>query len=882
MNGETPDPKDPIGSTSPIRQTGKSKLIRETTKALREPVPSKSVLETGAQQRATASLDEPQKLKKAPEHSLGLRIICFCMALVVIGASIVFVPTSPMLMFAFVVAVCAGHYLAYQVRNTDSPWPLRIVFIGIMAMGAICWLELSSGFEKGEFSPYTPFLHFLVGTFVAQSFELRSRNDINTSILLGLLVLALIAPTSKSIIFGGCLIVYLCLYTAMLYLDCLSRSKQSWLKIAIEPSLLRPVVGAKRPLLRGNAFLCLSIFPFATFVLFFYVPRTDSVIDKLYAAIASRVNTKTPGTPLMVPDTVDPNAKRWKAPISRHTLDETRKMAPKISGTQPAETSPADNEKPRDQARNPAQSGKDAAAVQSKKQAAAKSAAGSKSKASSTVKGGEKGAGSGDEADASTPEEAIPYDDEMNEARPAPTDGQILFTVRSTRTCFMRLFAFDKFDGQKWTASDQGAYTLERPSRGGFDLSKQKAFDIPENYPAVTLIQDVIIEHDLSRNVPAAWIPKELELKTPSITVDDYGTIRLADDELKKGLKFKVTSAFPVYDLDAMRKAAPMVPEVADDLRFRMSPYLQTPEELPDGLVPLAQEVTNKGQNWYTKAELASQYLRKHYKYTYHKKFAGSKDPLGEFLFGGDNEGDCKDFATSLAMICRVCGIPARPVVGFTPGDFNTVKGVNEVKVRNRHAWTEVYIAGYGWVPFDATPKGYLPDRPPEKIFDLSSLKENEKEELDQIVKSTPQEKQETGPKISWQQIVLTTLVLAIIGVCGFFIVRSILKNLKKGRENRPGHHPAKKFLKIVETDLKKWKVTRENFETGSEFSVKVKGVANEQLKVGISGGKEVPGLVEDFMQNYDAAFYGNKDVLGKLDDLSKQIHSAIGPGGKK
>jgi hypothetical protein len=880
MTGHTPDPnsqKD-TGSAKQIREAGLGKKLRETGPAkLREPVSPGQARETGSSKRVAASLDEPQKIKKAPEHSLGLRIICFCMTLVVIGAAIFFVSTSPLMMVAFIAAACAGHYLAYQLRNTDSGWPLRIVFIGIMLMGAICWLELSSGYEKGEFSPYAPFLHFLVGTFVAQSFELRSRNDINTSILLGLLVLAMIAPNSKSIIFGACLIVYLCLYAAMLYLDCLSRSKQSWLTVAIEPSFLRPVVGAKRPFLRGNAFLCLSIFPFATFVLFFYVPRTDSVIDRLYAAICSRFNTQTPGAPLMVPETTDPNAKRWKAPVSKHVLNENPKTTPKISGSKPENGGHEDQEK----SKNAAHSERDGAGGSEKPAAGAKksAAAAGKTKTSGKLRGGEKEGSEPDESKG--PEEAIPYDDEMNQAQTASTDGQILFTVRSTRTCFMRLYSFDKFDGQKWTATDTGAFTLERPARGGFDLSTQKAFDIPANYPAVTLVQDVVMEHDLSRNVPAAWIPKGLELNTPSITVDDYGTIRLADRELKKGLKFKVTSAFPVYDVESMRKAAPMPAETADDLRFRMSPYLQLPDNLPDDLLPLAEEVTKTGQNWFAKAELASKYLKTHYKYSYHKSFAGSKEPLTDFLFGDSKEGDCKDFASALAMVCRIAGIPARVVVGFTPGEVNTVKGVREIKARNRHAWTEVYIQGFGWVPFDATPKGYLPDRPPEKVFDLSSLKKSEKEELDQIVKSMPVEKQEGEKRFSWQEIVVAVIVLAIIGICGFFIVRVILQRLKQARENRPGHHPAKKFLKMVETDLKKWKVSRENFETASEFSTKVRGVASEQLKVGAAGGKEIPILIEDFMENYDAAYYGNKDVLAKLEDLSKRIHSAIGAGGK-
>ncbi len=65
--------------------------------------------------------------------------------------------------------------------------------------------------------------------------------------------------------------------------------------------------------------------------------------------------------------------------------------------------------------------------------------------------------------------------------------------------------------------------------------------------------------------------------------------------------------------------------------------------------------------------------------------------------------GFCQQYAAAMAWMVRQAGIPARVAFGFTRGgrkDGNTYTLTN----KNLHAWTEVYFAGFGWIPFDATP----------------------------------------------------------------------------------------------------------------------------------------------------------------------------------
>jgi len=72
------------------------------------------------------------------------------------------------------------------------------------------------------------------------------------------------------------------------------------------------------------------------------------------------------------------------------------------------------------------------------------------------------------------------------------------------------------------------------------------------------------------------------------------------------------------------------------------------------------------------------------------------------FFLNNERRGYCDMFASSLAVLCRTAGIPARLATGFAPGDPNSDGGFN-LRGEDKHAWTEVYFPGTGWVALDAT-----------------------------------------------------------------------------------------------------------------------------------------------------------------------------------
>ncbi len=114
-------------------------------------------------------------------------------------------------------------------------------------------------------------------------------------------------------------------------------------------------------------------------------------------------------------------------------------------------------------------------------------------------------------------------------------------------------------------------------------------------------------------------------------------------------------------------------------------------------------------------AFLVATFLQERCSYTLSPRKASSKDAMEEFLFG-NKEGYCVQFATAATLMLRRLGFTARYAEGYIADSFSrNLNGpysqtyVSRVRDRNAHAWVEVWVSGYGWKVFEATP-GYYSD----------------------------------------------------------------------------------------------------------------------------------------------------------------------------
>jgi protein-glutamine gamma-glutamyltransferase len=101
-------------------------------------------------------------------------------------------------------------------------------------------------------------------------------------------------------------------------------------------------------------------------------------------------------------------------------------------------------------------------------------------------------------------------------------------------------------------------------------------------------------------------------------------------------------------------------------------------------------------------------HLIQDYEYTQDFRGRSAENPIDDFLFRYKS-GQCEYFASSMVLLLRSQGIPARLVTGFLGGEYNPFEGYYIVRDSNAHAWVEAYVEGQGWRIFDPTPPAGRP-----------------------------------------------------------------------------------------------------------------------------------------------------------------------------
>ena len=129
-------------------------------------------------------------------------------------------------------------------------------------------------------------------------------------------------------------------------------------------------------------------------------------------------------------------------------------------------------------------------------------------------------------------------------------------------------------------------------------------------------------------------------------------------------------------------------------------------------LQELADQITRGVPGEYDKCRTIESYLRQ---YSYQTNAVGGHDPLStmstpagmadiadRFLFE-TGAGYCVHYTSSMIMLLRLSGIPARAVSGYRYVYPFEKADAYEVSGNCAHIWPEAYIRGVGWVPFEPT-----------------------------------------------------------------------------------------------------------------------------------------------------------------------------------
>ncbi len=255
-------------------------------------------------------------------------------------------------------------------------------------------------------------------------------------------------------------------------------------------------------------------------------------------------------------------------------------------------------------------------------------------------------------------------------------------------TTYWRGLALDRFDGRTWSLSDPsvtelgwvgGANSIGPPKDTPWSLRQEVALE-PLDSRVLFHVADAAGIYGDFRGMEAA--------QTDGFYVPG----------VRRKRSYVVYSLPPAPDVDRLRS---LDPRLSPDTL--LTAYTQLPEDLAPRIDELAAEWTRGAATPVDAALLIRDRLRNDFTYSLAQPASAAADPLLAFL-EEVQEGHCEYFASSMVVMLRTLGVPARIVNGFQGGEWNPIGEYWLVRQREAHSWVEVHFPEEGWIIFDPTP----------------------------------------------------------------------------------------------------------------------------------------------------------------------------------
>ncbi|MCL9817467.1 transglutaminase TgpA family protein [Natronocalculus amylovorans] len=269
-----------------------------------------------------------------------------------------------------------------------------------------------------------------------------------------------------------------------------------------------------------------------------------------------------------------------------------------------------------------------------------------------------------------------------NESNPfTNSSDELQFVVETTQPSYWRVDGYTTYENGTWVRtgdSERYSDTLAATGRISDEVSHQ-----------ITLTRQ-------ASAAPTSWQPATIE------NLDDVGvdvsseTGLLLVEPTPIGRNYTVETYQYEPDLQQLRSSQENYPA---SIRQQ---YTALPDDLPDRISVLGDELTEETETPVEAAcEIESWIQDTHdYDRSVTHDEAGA-DPIEQYLFEMD-AGNAEYAASSMVVLLRSQGIPARYVTGYAPGAIDG-DGTYTVHSVHSHAWVEVYVTGHGWIPFDPT-----------------------------------------------------------------------------------------------------------------------------------------------------------------------------------
>lgn len=274
--------------------------------------------------------------------------------------------------------------------------------------------------------------------------------------------------------------------------------------------------------------------------------------------------------------------------------------------------------------------------------------------------------------------------------RPRLSDSVVL-RVDADRPDFWRSEVFDAWDGHTWRRTDD--FTFPAPARDGTSELVAERDALPAGGTRWT--QTVRVEVDYAEVIVGA--PTVVAIDTDRAVVQRRDGSAAVLEPFGRGATYTVTSVRVNATEPALRAAdGEAVPtEILE--RYAAPPVISS------RVAAVAEEVTAAAPTTFDKIRALEAWLGRTVEYSIEAPVSPpGVDAVDHFLFE-TRVGWCQQVSSSLAVMLRHLGVPARVAVGFVPGEYDPLAREYVVRERDAHQWVEVYFPGIGWQGFDPT-----------------------------------------------------------------------------------------------------------------------------------------------------------------------------------
>lgn len=260
--------------------------------------------------------------------------------------------------------------------------------------------------------------------------------------------------------------------------------------------------------------------------------------------------------------------------------------------------------------------------------------------------------------------------------------------------------AMDHYDGLNWQTSRVFGFAGTRLEVQGEDGLRDPLVDVPADAPRAEV---VIYQEPLgTRCLFTVGTVRSVQFKTARPSVIDR-------DALGAILCFRAPAVPVAYRLVAHPGAeVPRMHETVVTTRRIREACLRLPGRVDRArLLAFTDEVLRARRVPPAAppsviARALEEHLATTFRYTLELRSTPDAEPVEDFLFV-QRAGHCEYFASAMAVLLRVRGIPSRLVSGFRGGDFSPWSNAWTVRQRDAHAWLEAETE-VGWVRYDPTP----------------------------------------------------------------------------------------------------------------------------------------------------------------------------------